>query len=96
MRRNALSKLLDIMERDYKRGKGVSNQIPYTYSSVIDSYTKCSRVDAGERAEEILERMRDLHRNHGGDAAVTSVYNAGELPRLSVYSLVVSTCLEIP
>jgi hypothetical protein len=53
----------------------VSNQIPTR--SVIDSYTKCSRVDAGERAEEILERMRDLHRNHGGDAA-TSVYNAGD------------------
>jgi hypothetical protein len=44
--------LFDVMERDYKRVKKlVSNQIP-TYSSVIDSYTKCSRVDAGERAEE--------------------------------------------
>jgi hypothetical protein len=71
--------LLDVMERSYKKGKGRLKPDSYTYSSVIDSYTKCSRVDAGERAEEILERMRDLHRNHGGDAAVTSVYNAGEL-----------------
>jgi hypothetical protein len=70
--------MLDVMERDYKKGQGRVKPDSYTYSSVIDSYTKCSRVDAGERAEEILERMRDLYRNHGGDAAVTSVYNAGK------------------
>jgi hypothetical protein len=40
-------------------------------------------MPANEQSE-ILERMRDLHRNHGGDAAVTSVYNAGE-SRLFVY-----------
>jgi hypothetical protein len=78
--------LLDVMERDYRRSKSVKPD-SYTYSSVIDSYTKCSRVDAGERAEEILERMRDLYRNHGGDAAVTSVYNAGELPRFCLFTL---------
>jgi hypothetical protein len=71
--------LLDVMERDYKKGLGRVKPDSYTYSSVIDSYTKCGRVDAGERAEEIMERMRDLYRNHGGDTAVTSVYNAGEL-----------------
>lgn len=79
------------MERNYKKGKGRLKPDSHTYSSVIDSYTKCNRVDAGERAEEILERMRDLHRNHGGDAAVTSVYNAGELACLHAWSLVIST-----
>jgi hypothetical protein len=33
------------------KGKWGVKPDSYTYSSVIDSYTKCSRVDAGERAE---------------------------------------------
>jgi hypothetical protein len=82
--------LLDGMERDYKKGNTRLKPDAYTYSSVIDSFTKCGRVDAGERAEEILVRMKYLYRNYSGDAAVTSVYNAGEIYLIGFVGLVFS------
>ncbi len=68
--------LLDVMEREFKMGKRNLKPDSYTYSSVIDSFIKCNRLDAAQKAEEILRRMQDLHRFHGGDPPVTSVFNA--------------------
>jgi hypothetical protein len=71
--------LLNLMEERFTRGAVQSKPDAYTYSSVIDCFVKCSRLDAAdavEQVQKVLRRMEDLYRHHGGDRVDTSVYNA--------------------
>lgn len=68
--------ILDAMEIDFKKGKLHLKPDAYTYSSVIDGFARVGDEDSAEYGQEVLERMRILHRDHGGDPANTSVYNA--------------------
>jgi len=47
-----------------------------SYSAVIGAYVTFKRENAEEKTEEILARMWDLHRNHGGTAPDTAMYNS--------------------
>jgi hypothetical protein len=70
--------LLNMMEERFKKGAVQSKPDAYTYSSVIDCFVKCSRLDAAdstEKVQKVLRQMEDLYRNHGGDRVDTSVYN---------------------
>ena len=69
-------RILDGMEHDFKNGNMHLKPDAYTYSCVIDGFARIGNEDSAENGQEVLERMRHLHRNHGGDPANTSVYNA--------------------
>lgn len=69
-------RILDGMEHDFKNGKLHLKPDAYTYSCVIDGFARVGNEDSAENGQEVLERMRHLHRNHGGDPANASVYNA--------------------
>ena len=68
-------KLLDIMENRFKNGEYDVMPDAYTYSTVIDSLIS-PISDAGRAAEDILNRMEELHRSHNGEMPSTPVYNA--------------------
>ena len=68
--------LLEAMEQRFKDGDDNAKPDAYTYSSIIDCFTKSGRPDAAEEAEELLHRMEDLFRHHDGDPVVTEVYNS--------------------
>ena len=70
--------LLDAMEGGYKGGTSNMKPDAYTYSSIIDCFVKCGVQKAPEKAETVLDRMKELHLNHGGFPPDVSVYNAGK------------------
>lgn len=92
--------LLDAMEFDFKRGKLHLKPDAYTYSSVIDCLVKYETIKAPEKAEQVLDRMKELHRLHGGDPPTANVVNAGTLgiPLLCLLknlSMKIILCLKI-
>lgn len=68
--------ILDLMENEFKSGASMVQPDGYTYSSVIGCFVKFNRPDAAIVAEDILQRMRDMHINFSGEAPTTSVYNS--------------------
>lgn len=78
-RPDALCRVLEMLKEMESRSKaGKSSVMPdgCTYASVIDCVTKRGKSNAGKQAEALIERMRDLHQNHGGDVPTTAVYNS--------------------
>ena len=59
--------LLDTMEEQFKNGNAASKPDGYTYSSIICCFNKFGRIDAPQKAEELMKRMVDLYNTHGGN-----------------------------
>ncbi|KAL3915294.1 MAG: hypothetical protein SGILL_005723, partial [Bacillariaceae sp.] len=67
--------MLTRMEEDFRNGYEEMKPDQCSYSSVIQAYSRYNRHDRGEVADDLLERMWDLHRNYGGDVPDVDMYN---------------------
>ncbi|MGK3758211.1 MAG: hypothetical protein ACI8RD_010525 [Bacillariaceae sp.] len=63
------------MENSFKMGQIDMKTDQCSYKTVIGAYIKYGRDNIEEVTEDILALMWDLHRNHGGNAPDTTVYN---------------------
>ncbi len=68
--------ILAAMEEDFKCGQAEMKPDQCSYSTVINAYIMYQRDDRAEKTEQILQRMWDLHRNHGGRRPDVDVYNS--------------------
>ena len=68
-------KILIKMEKKFKMGQIDMKTDQCSYKTVIGAYIKYGRKNTDKVTEELLARMWDLHRNHGGNAPDTTMYN---------------------
>jgi pentatricopeptide repeat protein len=68
--------ILTQMEDAFRKGNRGVMPDNYSYTSVIDCFSKTNRPLAGSQAIALLGSMKALHRDHGGDAPSTGCYNA--------------------
>jgi hypothetical protein len=68
--------LLVSMEEDFRGGQVEMKPDQCSYSSVINAYIMYQREEIAEKTEELLQRMWDLHRTHGGRRPDVAVYNS--------------------
>lgn len=77
-------KLFESMEQGFRDGNVRVKPDSYTYCTVIDSFIKRGHVDAPKVAQQLLDRMCQLHLESGGDRPCAFVYNTGTNHKLLV------------